>query len=39
MLILPLAIRHLRDDRDERDEDRCCASLEVHLRLKNHPKF
>jgi hypothetical protein len=22
MLILPLAIRHLRDDRDERDEDR-----------------
>jgi hypothetical protein len=22
ILILPLAIRHLRDDRDERDEDR-----------------
>jgi hypothetical protein len=22
MLILPLAIRHFRDDRDERDEDR-----------------
>jgi hypothetical protein len=27
ILILPLAIRHLRDDRDERDEDRLLCVL------------
>jgi hypothetical protein len=40
ILILPLAIRNLCDDRDAHDDDGGCASLEVHhLHLKSHPNF